>query len=49
MVRLNTLNQRLRSLGIDQIKNVIQDLFEIQTAVHGYLGPETQRTLVQKV
>ena len=33
----------------DQIKDVIQNLFEIQSAVHGYLGPETQQELVRKM
>ena len=33
----------------DRIKDVIQNLFEIQTAVHGYLGPETQQQLVRKM
>lgn len=33
----------------DRLQDVIQDLFEIQSAVHGYLGPETQQVLVQKV
>lgn len=28
---------------------MIQNLFEIQTAVHGYLGPETQQLLVRKI
>ncbi|KAK2765544.1 RNA polymerase II mediator complex subunit [Arachnomyces sp. PD_36] len=31
------------------IKDVIQHLFEIQSAVHGYLGPETQQELVRKI
>ena len=34
---------------LDQLKNVIQDLFEIQSAVHGYLGPETQQQLIRKM
>ncbi|KAL2866694.1 mediator complex subunit NUT2 [Aspergillus lucknowensis] len=33
----------------DEIKDIIQHLFEIQSAVHGYLGPETQRELVRKM
>lgn len=33
----------------DRLKDVIQNLFEIQTAVHGYLGPETQQLLVRKI
>ncbi|MCJ1427625.1 RNA polymerase II mediator complex subunit [Sticta canariensis] len=33
----------------DQLKNVIQDLFEIQSDVHGYLGPETQQQLMRKI
>ena len=28
---------------------MIQDLFEIQSSVHGYLGPDTQQELVRKV
>ncbi|KGQ01802.1 hypothetical protein PAAG_11373 [Paracoccidioides lutzii Pb01] len=36
--------------GIDKdIKDVIQHLFEIQSAVHGYLGAETQQELVRKM
>ncbi|GES60791.1 mediator of RNA polymerase II transcription subunit 10 [Aspergillus terreus] len=31
------------------LKDVIQHLFEIQSAVHGYLGPETQQELVRKI
>jgi hypothetical protein len=34
---------------IDHLKNVIQDLFEIQSAIHGFLGPETQQHLIRKV
>jgi hypothetical protein len=34
---------------IDDLKDVIQHLFEIQSAVHGYLGPETQQELVRKM
>ena len=33
----------------DQIKGVIQDLFQIQSATHGYLGPQTQQELVRLV
>ena len=33
----------------DDLKDVIQHLFEIQSAVHGYLGPETQQELVRKM
>ncbi|KAJ5183532.1 hypothetical protein N7492_001148 [Penicillium capsulatum] len=33
----------------DDLKDVIQHLFEIQSAVHGYLGPETQHELVRKL
>ncbi|CAG8039570.1 unnamed protein product [Penicillium salamii] len=33
----------------DELKDVIQHLFEIQSAVHGYLGPETQQELVRKI
>ena len=35
--------------GTDRVKDVIQNLFEIQSAVHGYLGPETQQQLVRKM
>lgn len=35
--------------GADDLKDVIQHLFEIQSAVHGYLGPETQQELVRKM
>ncbi|OOO05622.1 Mediator complex, subunit Med10 [Aspergillus oryzae] len=31
------------------LKEAIQHLFEIQSAVHGYLGPETQQELVRKI
>ncbi|PKX94680.1 mediator complex subunit NUT2 [Aspergillus novofumigatus IBT 16806] len=33
----------------DDLKEVIQHLFEIQSAAHGYLGPETQTELVRKM
>ncbi|KAJ5678989.1 Mediator of RNA polymerase II transcription subunit 10 [Penicillium macrosclerotiorum] len=33
----------------EDLKDVIQHLFEIQSAVHGYLGPETQQELVRKI
>ncbi|PCG96677.1 Mediator complex, subunit Med10 [Penicillium occitanis (nom. inval.)] len=33
----------------NEVKDVIQHLFEIQSAVHGYLGPETQIELVRKI
>ncbi|KAL6713332.1 RNA polymerase II mediator complex subunit [Lecanora helva] len=33
----------------DRLKDVIQDLYEIQSSVHGYLGPETQQELVRKI
>lgn len=33
----------------DRLKDVIQNLFEIQSAVHGYLGSETQQELVRKM
>lgn len=33
----------------DRLKDVIHNLFEIQSAVHGYLGPETQQQLVRKI
>ncbi|KAF4986035.1 hypothetical protein F66182_16868, partial [Fusarium sp. NRRL 66182] len=32
----------------NEVKDVIQQLFEIQSAVHGYLGSETQIELVRK-
>ncbi|KAJ5945533.1 Mediator complex subunit Med10 [Penicillium verhagenii] len=32
-----------------ELKDAIQHLFEIQSAVHGYLGPETQQELVRKI
>ncbi|EFE41899.1 hypothetical protein TRV_03359 [Trichophyton verrucosum HKI 0517] len=33
----------------NDLKDVIQNFFEIQSAVHGYLGPETQHELVRKL
>lgn len=33
----------------EDLKEVIQQLFEIQSAVHGYLGAETQAELVRKM
>ncbi|KAJ6102231.1 Mediator complex subunit Med10 [Penicillium sp. IBT 16267x] len=33
----------------NDLKDAIQHLFEIQSAVHGYLGPETQQELVRKI
>ncbi|RAO64381.1 uncharacterized protein BHQ10_000393 [Talaromyces amestolkiae] len=33
----------------NEVKDVIQQLFEIQSAVHGYLGSETQIELVRKI
>ena len=33
----------------DRLQDVIQNLFEIQSAVHGYLGPETQQELVRQM
>lgn len=36
--------------GIEgRLKDVIQDLYEIQSSVHGYLGPETQQALISKM
>ncbi|KAL4911525.1 hypothetical protein BDW74DRAFT_143061 [Aspergillus multicolor] len=32
-----------------ELKEIIQHLFEIQSAVHGYLGPQTQAELVRKI
>ncbi|EEP77201.1 conserved hypothetical protein [Uncinocarpus reesii 1704] len=33
----------------EDLKDVIQNFFEIQSAIHGYLGPETQQELVKKL
>lgn len=33
----------------EDLKEVIQQLYEIQSAVHGYLGDETQAELVRKM
>ncbi|EYE99355.1 mediator complex subunit NUT2 [Aspergillus ruber CBS 135680] len=33
----------------NDLKDIIQQLFEIQSAVHGYLGQETQQELVRKI
>ncbi|KAL8969303.1 MAG: hypothetical protein Q9183_002061 [Haloplaca sp. 2 TL-2023] len=33
----------------EQIKDVIQDLYQIQAATHGYAGPQTQQELVRLV
>ncbi|MCJ1479741.1 RNA polymerase II mediator complex subunit [Lambiella insularis] len=33
----------------DLLKSVIQNLYAIQSSVHGYLGPETQQELVRKI
>ncbi|KAJ5361107.1 Mediator complex subunit Med10 [Penicillium brevicompactum] len=33
----------------DDLKDAIQHLFEMQSAVHGYLGPETQQELTRKL
>ncbi|KAL8863604.1 MAG: hypothetical protein Q9178_000286 [Gyalolechia marmorata] len=33
----------------DQIKDVIQDLFQIQVATHNYAGPQTQQELVRLI
>ena len=50
MLQVWTLSRRLGSqYATDRLKDVIQNLFEIQSAVHGYLGPETQQQLVRKV
>jgi mediator of RNA polymerase II transcription subunit 10 len=32
-----------------ELKDVVQQLFEIQSAVHGYLGAESQTELVRKM
>ncbi|KAL9639941.1 MAG: hypothetical protein Q9164_000610 [Protoblastenia rupestris] len=32
-----------------RIKDVIQDLYEIQSSVHGYLGPQTQQVLIRRI
>ena len=41
----------LRSMLIlsDRLKDVVQDLFEIQSITFSYLGPETQQELVRKM
>ncbi|KAI4188161.1 MAG: hypothetical protein LQ346_005374 [Caloplaca aetnensis] len=41
-----TRKPRSRS-DTDQVKDVIQDLFQIQSAAHGYAGPQTQQELVR--
>ncbi|KAL8671814.1 MAG: hypothetical protein Q9168_003698 [Polycauliona sp. 1 TL-2023] len=33
----------------DQIKDVIQDLFQIQVATHNYAGPQTQQELIRLI
>ncbi|KAG8534053.1 uncharacterized protein KY384_000896 [Bacidia gigantensis] len=33
----------------DRLKDVIQDLYEIQSSIHGYLGPETKQVLIGKI
>ncbi|KAL8920727.1 MAG: hypothetical protein Q9208_006057 [Pyrenodesmia sp. 3 TL-2023] len=33
----------------DQVKDVIQDLFQIQAAAHGYAGPQTEQELVRLI
>ncbi|KAI4278239.1 MAG: hypothetical protein LQ337_001180 [Flavoplaca oasis] len=33
----------------DRIKDVIQDLFQIQVATHNYAGPQTQQELVRLI
>ncbi|KAA6407871.1 MAG: Mediator of RNA polymerase II transcription subunit 10 [Lasallia pustulata] len=40
-VTLDTIDARL--------KDVIQTLFELQSAIHGYLGPETHQELIRKI
>jgi len=40
-INLNTID--------DLLKDVIQNLYAIQSSVHGYLGPETQQELVRKI
>lgn len=43
-------HEELRLIRIpDELKEAVQHLFEIQSAVHGYLGPETQQELVRKM
>lgn len=44
-----TLFTEKKLTAADDLKDVIQQLFEIQSAVHGYLGPETQQELVRKM
>ena len=46
--RLEVQVTRLKS-SQEPLKDVIQNLFEIQSSVHGYLGPETQQVLVHKM
>ncbi|KKA25490.1 RNA polymerase II mediator complex protein Nut2 [Rasamsonia emersonii CBS 393.64] len=36
-------------ITLSTVDKVIQHLYEIQSAVHGYLGPETQTELVRKL
>ena len=35
--------------SLANLKSTIQDLYELQSLTHGYLGPETQSVLVSKV
>lgn len=46
---LDDIECELAKASPDRLKDVIQNLFEIQSAVHGYLGPETQQELVRKM
>lgn len=55
-VTLSTVDSECYSLIVgyeanktDDLKDIIQQLFEIQSAVHGYLGHETQQELVRKM
>ncbi|RLL94824.1 RNA polymerase II mediator complex subunit [Aspergillus turcosus] len=49
MVRYTLPFKAVSLTKTDDLKEVIQHLFEIQSAVHGYLGPETQTELVRKM
>ncbi|KAL9017169.1 MAG: hypothetical protein Q9185_005498 [Variospora sp. 1 TL-2023] len=48
-----SLAKRMAPISVDrvdaQIKDVIQDLFQIQSATHGYAGPQTQQELVRLI
>ena len=46
---LNMDDFKLICGNLGRLKDVIQNLFELQSGVHGYLGPDTQQELVRKV